>query len=175
MPEEIIAAADPLAEEEDAPVTEADKPREPTPYERKLRTEARKYRIAAKEAEAKAAGIAESERARADAAIAAEREASRKSVIRAKLEAHAVKAGIVDLDGLQLADLSAVTLDDAGRLQGGEAALAALKESKPWLFGATGTTSTPVAAPKGAETKPKSAKDMGPQEWEAEKKRLGFK
>lgn len=160
--------------EDDALVEVADKPREATPYERKLRLEKRKLAGRVRELEAQVSQIGATERARADGEIAAARSDADRRVVSAKIEAVALKAGLVDVDALALADLSAVTLGADGRLTGAEAAIAALKEAKPYLFGATGTTSSAAATPKTAETKPKHASQMTREEWNAEKRRLGF-
>jgi hypothetical protein len=53
------------------------------------------------------------------------------------LKAAALKSGMIDLDGLKLADTSTVTLEDTAygmTVVGAEALMAKLKESKPYLF-----------------------------------------
>lgn len=171
--------APPVADDEDAPVSVADKPREPTEYERQLRRESAKYRRQAREAqEALERQLAEA-RTAADARVAEAMRAANERVIRAELKAHAVKAGIVDLDGLRLADLSGVKLTDAGEVEGADALIEALKTSKPYLFAQTGaqtgtTSNTTSAAPPAKTPVQKHPRDMTPEERMAARRALGI-
>ena len=61
--------------------------------------------------------------------------ALRAQLIQAELRTEAVRAGIVDLDGVKLVDATGLALNAAGELEGGAALMAALRASKPWLFG----------------------------------------
>jgi hypothetical protein len=70
----------------------------------------------------------------------------RDRILRAELKVEAIKAGLLDLDMLKLIDLSKLSLKDDG-VDGLDEALAALKSSKPALFG-SGNTSSSAAAPK---------------------------
>ena len=158
----------PIAEapDEDAPVDVADRPREPTAYEKKLRSEARQHRQRAQEAErGRDEGIRKA-RAEADEAIAAIRTAADQRVVRAELKAVAVRSGIVDLDGLRLLDLSGVKMDDAGEVQGAEPIIAELKSRKPWLFGAVSSSST-AKPPSEQPAATKLVKNMSREEWKA--------
>jgi hypothetical protein len=111
-------------------------------------------------------------RAAALEARIAELEAStREVVIRAELKAEAVKAGMVDLDGLKLADTSTVTLNDAGEVVGAAALMAGLRRAKPWLFGAASSSSV-AAVPAAAGVRSKSATEMSYEEWQAGRKEL---
>lgn len=102
----------------------------------------------------------------------AELEAStREVVIRAELKAEALKAGMVDLDGLKLADTSVVTLNAAGEVVGAVALMAGLRRAKPWLFGAASSSSV-AAVPVAAGIQPKSATQMSHAEWQAGRKEL---
>jgi hypothetical protein len=98
-------------------------------------------------------------------------------IIRAELKLAAKLAGMVDLDGLKLADLSTVKLKDDGTVEGADELMASLKEKKPYLFGtATTGSSNPTPPPKPDPGTPKHARDMTPAEREAklnELKRLG--
>jgi hypothetical protein len=58
---------------------------------------------------------AEAAKTVADARVAEAQAVAEQRVIRAKLKAHAVKAGIDDLDGLKLLDTSALKIGDAAR------------------------------------------------------------
>ena len=154
------------APDEDAPVEIADKPREPTAYEKKLRTEARQHRQRAQEAERVRDEAIRKMRTEADETIAAMRAAADQRVVRAELKALAVRSGIVDLDGLRLLDLSGVKLDEAGEVQGAEAMIGELKTQKPWLFGAASSSST-AKPPAEQRLAAKSVKDMSRDEWRA--------
>ena len=94
-------------------------------------------------------------------------------VIRAELKAVAVKAGMVDLDGLKLADLSKVKLNDQGEVEGAEELMTALKKTKPYLFGEPSTSST-HRAPNPGDNKPKKVSEMTDAERKAEAKARGF-
>ena len=89
---------------------------------------------------------------------------SRKWLIRAELKAQAMRAGMVDLDGLKLVDSSALTLDEAGEVQGGAALMQSLRAAKPWLFPGASTSS--VATPPLMEPpRTRLATRMTTKEW----------
>lgn len=164
----------------DEPVVEQKPtPKEPETFSREyvteLRNENKTYRLKAQEevkkAEAAAEAIANAKK-EADERISKATEASNERIKRAELKAIAIKAGIVDLDGLKLADLSKVKLNDAGEVEGADALIDDLKKSKPYLFGTT-TTSSTQEKPK-PDTKPKRVSEMTDAEREAEAKRRGF-
>jgi hypothetical protein len=129
-------------------------------YVRELRHENAGYRLKAQEA-AEAAKKAQEE-AIAKAQEAEQRAAAR--IIKAELKAYAIKAGIVDLDALALADLSGVKLNDNGEIEGAEAALDALKKSKPYLFAQT--TASTQQPPKGDQQKT-TARDLSDADFRA--------
>ena len=143
-----------------------------------LRAENAKYRTNAKDAkdaaEAAAAKTLEAESAAASKIAAAEVKANER-IIRAELKAEAIKAGMVDLDGLKLADLSAIKLDDKGEVVGAAELMKTLKESKPYLFGQPpSTTQTQTTAPKKEEPKPFDARTATDAERAAKAKELGL-
>lgn len=158
-----------------APTPPAPAPRAPDPetfskdYVRELREESKGYRLKLSETEAQKKALEEKATAAETAAQAKIAEASKAAdqrIIRAELKAAALKAGMVDLDGLKLADLSKVTLDDKGEVQGADALMDELKKSKPYLFGAASSSSnkpTPNPTPPGA----KKASEMTPEEYAA--------
>ena len=91
---------------------------------------------------------------------------SRERLIRAELKAEAVRAGMVDLDGLKLLDTGAVTLSEAGEVEGASALMTQLRRSKPWLFG--GASSSAAASPPPAHPpRAKLATEMTYDEWQA--------
>ena len=87
-------------------------------------------------------------------------EAANRRVIQAELKAVAVKAGMVDLDGLKLADLSTVKLNDKGEVEGADELMKALKESKPYLFQVGTSTSSTEKTPDKKDDKIVLAKDL---------------
>ncbi len=151
-------------------------------YIKDLREENKGWRLKASEQESlRKEADAKAEKAAKDAedALKVEREkltaekaeietSSQKRIIQAELRAEAIKAGMVDLDGLKLADLSAVKIDEKGEVVGAEALMAALKESKPYLFGKPVVgTSNPQTPPKPTPPNGKPALAMSQEEWAA--------
>ena len=89
---------------------------------------------------------------------------SRERLIRAELKSEAVRAGMVDLDGLKLVDSGVLSVDEAGEVQGAATLMQSLRRSKPWLFG--GASASSAATPPPAQ--PPSARratDMTAEEW----------
>ena len=78
---------------------------------------------------------------------------------------------MVDLDGLKLADLSTVKLNEAGDVEGAEELMAAMKKAKPYLFGAA-NTGNPKDPPPPNDPKAKNAKDMTDAEYQAARRAL---
>lgn len=101
----------------------------------------------------------------ADASIAAHNSATTERVIRAEMKAAALKAGMIDLDGLKLADLSKIKLKDDGSIEGADELLTALKEAKPYLFGEAKGSSHAGDPPKPKTPAAKNAKDMTAEEY----------
>ncbi len=85
-------------------------------------------------------------------------------LLRAELKAEAVRAGMVDLDGLKLIDDAAVSLDDKGDVHGARAAIERLRRDKPWLFGQPSSSSA-AAAPPSSPAIGKHATEMTLEEW----------
>ena len=100
-------------------------------------------------------------------------EAEARSVMQlrqAELRAEAMRAGIVDIDGLRLLDPES--------LGGGREAIPAasevigkLRRDKPWLFGASHSSSA-GAAPSAAPVRRRLATDMTIEEWRAARAEL---
>ena len=152
-------------------------PREPETfskeYVRELRAASTGYRLKAQEMERKAQEARERAKKAAEEGEAKGKEAETRAeqrVIRAELKAAALKAGMVDLDGLKLADLSAVKLNpETGEVEGAEALMETLKKSKPYLFGAA-HSSTPGDPPKPGKQEAKKATEMTDEEYQAARK-----
>jgi hypothetical protein len=157
-------------------------------YVQELRQENASYRTRAIEAERKAQEAADSAKKAQDEAEARVKKASddadakvkethtaaEQRIIRAELKAVAIKEGMVDLDGLKLADLSKITLDDKGEVVGAEDLMKALKESKPYLFKEATSTSSTSTPPKKDPPKPFDARTATPEERAAKAKELGI-
>ncbi len=91
-------------------------------------------------------------------------ETARARVIRAELKAEAVRAGMIDLDGLKLLDAGTIKLNSDGEVEGASAIMAKFKRDKPWLFGALSSSSR--ATPPAAEPpRQKRASEMSPDEY----------
>ena len=91
---------------------------------------------------------------------------SNDSLKRAELAVEAVRAGMVDLDGLKLIDMTALSLDEKGAVPDAAAIINKLKRSKPWLFGSASSSST-SAAPRAESPKQRHAREMSEDEWRA--------
>lgn len=98
--------------------------------------------------------------------------AAEQRVIRAELKAEALKAGMVDLDGLKLADLSKVKINEAGEVEGATELMEELKKAKPYLFAATQNSSTPGTPPNPKPPAAKKATDMTVEEYAAARKQF---
>jgi hypothetical protein len=113
-----------------------------------------------------------------DAETAAEqrvKEADRRAntrIINAELRLAAAKAGIIDLDGLKLLDVSKVTIKDDGTVAGADELIGQAKKDKPYLFGASSTSSTATPPRRTTTTQSKSALEMTDEEWKAERARI---
>ena len=144
-------------------------------YVAELNRESKMWRQKAREAEQ------ELERVRADAESAtrlagekityAEQVAGER-VLRAELKAAALRAGMVDLDGLKLADLASVRLLDDGSVEGAEALMESLKAAKPYLFGRVNSTSAPHVPPRPTVPGPLDARQLTAEQYRAAKEKL---
>lgn len=85
-------------------------------------------------------------------------------VIKAELKVEAVRAGMIDLDGLKLIDLSPLKLNDKGEVDGASQLMAHLRRTKPWLFGGAFTSSS-ASAPSAQAPRQKLATEMTNDEY----------
>ena len=85
-------------------------------------------------------------------------------LIAAHLRTEAVRAGMIDLDGLRLIDSSDVKLGPDDKLIGSRELMERLRRSKPWLFGSTSSSST-AAVPASKPVRQKTALDMTDEEY----------
>ncbi|MBW4024954.1 MAG: hypothetical protein HIU92_17795 [Proteobacteria bacterium] len=93
-------------------------------------------------------------------------EQARTNLVMSELKAEAVRAGMVDLDGLKLLDASTVTVADGGEVVGAGTLMERFRRAKPWLFGAASSTTTAVPPPSQSP-RAKHATDMTPEEYRA--------
>ena len=91
---------------------------------------------------------------------------SEAQLMRAELKAEAIRAGMIDLDGLKLVDLSEVKFSGDGEVEGAAALMARLKKAKPWLFAAASSSSTATPPPAQAPRQ-KLATEMTDGEYRA--------
>ena len=91
---------------------------------------------------------------------------SRARITRAELKVEAVRAGIVDLDGLKLIDLKNVELTANGDLVNAAELMAQLRRAKPWLFGGA-SSSSPASPPPAQPPRQKLATEMTDDEYRA--------
>ena len=85
-------------------------------------------------------------------------------VILAELKIEALRANMIDLDGLQFLDMSQIRLGDDGSLSDGADLISRLKRAKPWLFAAPSSSSV-AKVPLSSPTRQKLAKDMSEAEY----------
>jgi hypothetical protein len=108
-------------------------------------------------------------RARADALehqLATTQAETEARLVRAELKAEAIRAGMVDLDGLKLLDLTNVKLSKTGELEEAGTIMSRLRHVKPWLFGAA-SSSSPATPPPAQPPRKKSAIEMTDAEYRA--------
>ncbi|MDB5966474.1 MAG: hypothetical protein JWQ72_2974, partial [Polaromonas sp.] len=114
-------------------------------YVRELRAENKGWRLKATQLETERdthKTAAEKAAADAEGKITAAQQAANDRIIRAELKTSALKAGMVDLDGLKLADLTKVKLNAAGEVEGADELMVELKKAKPYLLTGASTSST---------------------------------
>lgn len=92
-------------------------------------------------------------------------------LIAAGLRAEALRAGMIDLDGLKLVDAADITLNDDDTIANGEALMQTLRRSKPWLFRSISSSSA-SAAPMAKPVRSKSAMEMSDEEYRAARQAL---
>ncbi len=103
----------------------------------------------------------------AEAELVAVRGQADARLIHAELKAEAIKAGMVDLDGLKLIDTSEIRLNEAGDVQEAGAILNRLKRAKPWLFGNASSSSAAAHPPRPEPPRIRQANELSHAEWQA--------
>lgn len=89
---------------------------------------------------------------------------------RAELKIEAVRAGMVDLDGLKLID-PAPGVAQAGEAPDAAALMARLKRDKPWLFAGASSSST-ASVPRAETPRARHARELSDEEWRAARAEL---
>jgi hypothetical protein len=103
----------------------------------------------------------------AEAALSRVQAEAEVRLIRAELKAEALRAGMVDLDGLKLLDAADLRLTEAGDVADAPAVLARLKRAKPWLFGMAMSSSAAANPPRPEPPRTRHANDLSHEEWVA--------
>ena len=106
-------------------------------------------------------------RARAEALeakLTATEQSAQSRLIRAELKVEAVRAGMIDLDGLKLLDLTNATLNEHDEIDNAAELMSQLRRSKPWLFGGSSSSSL-VNAPPPKPPRQKLATEMTDEEY----------
>ena len=101
----------------------------------------------------------------AEAALLRSQADAEARLIRAELKVEALRAGMVDLDGLKLLDLGEIRLGQNGDVVDGGAILAKLKRTKPWLFGAPSSSSAAANPPRPEPPRTRHANELSREEW----------
>ena len=92
-------------------------------------------------------------------------------ILKAHLQAEAARAGMVDLDGLKMLDLSQVSVADDGEVHGIALLMDQARKQKPWLFAGV-STSAPGGAPPSQQPRQKTAMEMSDAEYRAAKEAI---
>jgi len=93
-------------------------------------------------------------------------ETAQAQLVRVELKAEAIRAGMIDLDGLKLIEPATLPLNAAGEIEGAGDVIQKLKRAKPWLFGQASSSSA-VAPPPSTPPRAKLATEMTLDEWRA--------
>lgn len=144
-------------------------------YVRELREENKGWRLKAQQLERERdehKTAAEKAATDAEGKVKEAHTAAEQRVIRAELKAEALKAGMVDLDGLKLADLSKVKINEACEVEGADALMEELKKAKPYLFSGNQHSSTPGNPPNPTPPVAKKATEMSAEEYAAARSKI---
>ncbi len=101
----------------------------------------------------------------AEAALRRVYEEADARLVRAELKAEAIRAGMVDLDGLKLLDAAEIRLTEAGEVADAPALLSKLKRAKPWLFGTVTSSSAAANPPRPEPPRTRHANELSHEEW----------
>lgn len=107
----------------------------------------------------------------AEEAVAAMRSEHEENMRRAELKIEAVRAGMIDLDGLKLVDPGVIRPQEDGPAPDAAAVMAQLKRDKPWLF-AGASSSSMASAPRAEPPRARHARELSDAEWRAARAEL---
>lgn len=113
-------------------------------------------------------------RARAEALerrLAETEQDARSRIIRSELKVEAVRAGIVDLDGLKLLNIDDAEIGHDGELTNAAQLVMRLRRAKPWLFAAS-SSSSQASPPPVQPPRQKLATEMTDEEYRAARAEL---
>jgi len=85
-------------------------------------------------------------------------------LIMSELKAEAIRAGIVDLDGLRLVDTSSIKISRDGEVSGAATLITELRRRKPWLF-SSASSSSAAGVPAAQPPRQKTALEMSEEEY----------
>ncbi|OYV52248.1 MAG: hypothetical protein B7Z78_06290 [Rhodospirillales bacterium 20-60-12] len=88
-----------------------------------------------------------------------------------ELKAEAIRAGMIDLDGLKLIEPDDLKFIEPGNTATASEIIDRLRNSKPWLFSAR-SSSSGATAPKPEPPRARHARDMTHTEWRAAREAL---
>jgi hypothetical protein len=108
----------------------------------------------------------------AEAALTRVQAETEARLIRAELKAEAIRAGMVDLDGLKLLDLAEIRLNGTGEVADASGIFTKLKRQKPWLFGSPASSSAAANPPRPDPPRMRHANELSHEEWLAAKAAL---
>ena len=99
-----------------------------------------------------------------ETALRDSQDTAKRRLINAELKHHALKNGMVDLDGLRLIDPAEIDVDETGAVKGAASVIFKLQRDKPWLFMSANSSSL-ASAPPSTPARSKLATEMNLQEW----------
>jgi hypothetical protein len=108
--------------------------------------------------------ILQSENAALQAQLQEVLQISEARLVQAELKAEAIRAGMVDLDGLKLIAPGALSIGADGNVVGAAGVIDKLKRDKAWLFH-TGSSSSSAQPPASVPVRAKLATEMTLDEW----------
>jgi hypothetical protein len=92
-------------------------------------------------------------------------------LVAASLRTEAVKAGMIDLDGLKLLDQSAVELAGDDTVMNGQELMQTLRRNKPWLFRPVSSSSA-APTPPSRPPRQRTAMEMTDEEYATARRAL---
>jgi hypothetical protein len=103
--------------------------------------------------------------------LATQHAAHQVHLIRSEMKAIAIRAGMVDLDGLTLLDLTAARLGANGEVEHADRLMEDFRRAKPWLF-KTASSSTTAPTPPSTPPAARRATTMTHAEWQSARAEL---